>query len=438
MCTSADLRSRGPAVSRFGGERVKLRQPVGAVPRFFKGRALRVGVFLAASICLTWTLALTGCATTLPPAEPTQTAFPSSTTSPSLIEATESPGPSFPYPAAMLIFDPSTGGLNLVSQDGVELGGLGRITWSDPDRLRGTTLGSIEGEFGRVRFAYLTAGDSGLDLNVRSSIGTVTLGEYPMDSLLAGSVPAGLVVVSDPGVAGSDEQAGSDIYVVDPARRSGLDAPAVRGLPAGAVPLVLQTEDGQPSSIVYCLSPSQDLTVEDDPCYGLYRVEIVSGQVDQIVSANLVIMALSSDLRIAALASKDRTPPEVRVRDLESGLEIVFRSEAGEREVHQGAFSPAGTRLAWPSFSREEGGQDTLALNLVSASGGPVTRLADATLSEAVGEQVSDARVVGWLDDSRLLLELTTPWRSALYVLLLEEGRIDHVASGRLAGLIYR
>ncbi len=423
---------------RFGGEKVKLRKLRGLLNRLFSGRSPCKGILLAVPICLGLASALIGCASEFPAAEAPQIASPSPPSLPSQTESTESPGPSFPYPAAILIFDPSNGGLDLVSQDGIELGGMGKITWSDPDRLRGTTLGAIDGQFGRVRFAYLTAGDAGLSLNVRSSIGTITLGEFPLDAILAGSVPAGLLAVSDPSVAGSDEEPESAIYVIDPARRTGLDKPAVEGLAPGAVPLVLQIEDGRPGSIVYCLSLSDGPTREDEPCYGLYRVELASGQVDQIVSDNLAIVALSTDLRVAALASRDRTPPEVRARNLETGAEVVFRSEAGEREVRQGAFSPAGTRLAWASLSHEEGGEDTLALNLVSTAGGPVTRLAGATLSEAVGDQVSDARAVGWLDDSRLLLELSTLRRSALYVLLLGEGRIDHIASGRLAGVIYR
>jgi hypothetical protein len=337
-----------------------------------------------------------------------------------------------------LIFNPSNGGLDLVSQDGIELGGMGKITWSDPDRLRGTTLGAIGGQFGRARFAYLTADDAGLELNVRSSISTITLGEFPTGAILAGSVPAGLLAVSDPRATGSDDEPESVIYVVDPTRRTGLDVPAVKGLDPGVVPLVLQIEDGRPSSIVYCLSLSDGSPSQDDPCYGLYRVELASGQVDPIVPDSLEIVALSPDIRIAALASRDRIPPEVRVRNLETGVEVVFRSEAGAREVLQGALSPAGTRLAWASLSGENGGGDALAVNLVSTSGGPVTRVANSTLSEAVGEQVADVRPVGWLDDGRLLLELSTFRRSALYVLLLGEGRIDHIAPGRLAGFVYR
>lgn len=435
---SAAWGSREPAGSRSGGDRMNDRTSRSRAVYLSGERLPCKRILLAVLVCLGPTLVSIGCAPQMPSAEPSQTVPPLPTSLPSQAEASQAPPPSFPYPAAVLIFDPSNGGLDLVSQDGIELGDMGTIDWSNPDRLRGTTLGAIGGQFGRVRFAYFTASDSGLSLNVRSSIGNTTLGEFPMDAVLAGSVPAGLLVVSDPSAAGPDEESESAFYVVDPARRTGLDQPALEGLTPGAVPLVLQIEAGQPGSIVYCLGPADRSMSEDDLCLGLYRVELASREVDQIVADDLAIVALSPDLRIVALASKDRTPPEVRSRHLDTGAEVVFRSEAGERDVRQGAFSPAGTRLAWTSLGRDEGGEDVLALNLVSSAGGPATRLASATLSEAIGDQISDARVVGWLDDGRLLLELSTLRRSALYVLLLGEGRIDRIASGRLAGLIYR
>jgi hypothetical protein len=338
----------------------------------------------------------------------------------------------------MLVFNPSSGELDLIREDGIGLAGMGVIAWSAPDARRGTPIGAIGGQFGRVRFAYLTTGADGLDLDVRSSIGTITLGEFPAKAVLAGSEPAGLVAVSLPNATGAGDQTESEIYVIDPIRRTGMAEPALEGLAPGAVPLVLQLEGGQASSVVFCLAPSEGSLTEDDLCFGLYRADLASGDIDQLASDDLAIVALSPDARVAALASQDRIPPEVHVRSLDTGTEVVLRSEPGERQVRRGALSPAGTRLAWSSAGEDEAGGGSLTLNLVSASGGPVTRLGSATLSEAIGDQVFDVQPVGWLDEGRLLLELSTSRTSALYVLELDDGRIDHVAPGRLAGFVYR
>jgi hypothetical protein len=401
-------------------------------------RAGRKGMVFALSICLGLASISYACAANPPPTERPVAASPTASSSPVNAEPTETVGPTFPYPAAILFFNTSTGDLDLVSQDGISLAHLGSITWTEPDRLKGTTLGDIGAEYGRVRFAYLTTDDDGLELDVRSTIGTISLGEFPMGTLLAGSVPAGMLAVSVPDVVGAGDKEESEIYVVDPVRRTGLEKPVVRGIVPGAVPLMLQVENGQPSAVLYCLSLSDDLITEDDPCHGLYRVELDSGQTDQMAADSLAILALSADARIAAFASDDRIPPDVRVRNLDSAVEVVFRSEPGVREVHEGALSPAGTRLAWVSLSREDGGKDVLAVNLASTSGGPVTLLANTTLSEAVGDEVTDVDPVGWLDEGRLLLEISTIRGPALYVLLLAEGRIDHITPGRMAGFVYR
>jgi hypothetical protein len=332
----------------------------------------------------------------------------------------------------MFLFDPSNGRLELVGQDGIGLADMGTIIWPDPERWLRATLGTLSGQSGRARFAYLTPSDRGLDLYVRSAIGTLVLGGFPPEARMGGSAPPGMLVVSVP------DEAGSEIYVIDPIRRTGADQPALRDLESGVVPLRLQIEEGNPTGILYCLTRSEVEQADIDACYGLFRVELASGEVEQIVPSDLAIIALSPDMRIAALASTGRVPPEVHVRNLESGTELVLRSEAGVREVRFGALSPVGARLAWVSLSQGEGGEDLQAVSLASTGGGPVTQLAIASLSEAVNAQVTSVRPVGWLDEARLLLELSTPRETALYVLLMDEGRMDRVASGRLAGFVYR
>lgn len=357
---------------------------------------------------------------------------------PSQIEPTVAAAPSFPYPAAMLLFNPASGALDLVGEDGVGLASLGTIVWPDADSRRGAVLGNLGGQFGRVRFAYLTVKDNQLELDVRSAIGTIGLGEFSMDARLAGSVPAGLLAVSTANQIEATQESESALFVVDPVRRTGLDRPVVDGLEPGIVPLRLQLEDAEPTGIVYCLLRSHDEIGEDGACYGLHRLDIASGEVEQLVPDDLAIVALSPDLRIVALASTDRIPPDVRVRNLETGTEIVFRSEAGVRDVQEGALSPAGTRLAWTSLIQQDDGEESPAVSLASVSGGPVTLLANASLSEALDAPVTQVRPVGWLDEARLLLELSTSRSTALYVLLMAEGRMDHVASARLAGFVYR
>lgn len=375
-----------------------------------------------------------GCAAAPPTLAPIETA----SVEPSLPQPSATEGASFPYPAAMLLFNPSGRALDLVGQDGVVLADMGSITWPDPDRRRGVVIGSLSGVLGRVRFAFLTPNATGVDLKVRSAIGTITLGGFPAQSVMAGSVPAGLLVVSVSGEAKAPDPAGSALYVIDPARRTGVDRPFVDGLEPDIVPLRLQVEEGQPTGVLYCLADSVVIATEPSACRGLYRFELASGEVEQIIPADLALLALSPDLRIVALASTERIPPDVRVRNLETGGEIIFRSEAGVREVRPGALSPAGTRLAWVSLSLDERGEEVPALSLASATGGPVTQLGNASISEAVGAPVEQVRPVGWLDEARLLLELTTSRGTALHVLRMDEGRMDHIASGRLAGFVYR
>lgn len=348
------------------------------------------------------------------------------------------PRPSYPYPAAMLLFNRWNGRLDLISQDGIGLGDLGTIAWAEPDRRRGAPVGTLEGDPGGVRFAYLSASADGMDLYLRSATGTSKLGEFAAEALLAGSTPAGLLAVSAPHPDKSSGETEASIFMIDPLRRTGLENPAVDGLDPRVVPLRLQLDDGQPVGIVYCLSRSGHRIAEDDLCHGLYRVDLSSGEVDEIAPANLAIVALSPDMRITALASDDRIPPDVRLRNLETGAEIVFKSEAGVREVGGGAIAPAGTRLAWVSLTDGDGGERLATVSLASIAGGPVTLLANTSLSEAVEATVTEVALVGWLDEARLLLELRTSRGWALYVLLMPEGRIDHVAAGRLAGFVYR
>ena len=51
---------------------------------------------------------------------------------------------------------------------------------------------------------------------------------------------------------------------------------------------------------------------------------------------------------------------------------------------------------------------------------------------------MSKVTPVGWLDEERLLLEMITPGGPALYLLRMQEGRIDHLAPGRFAGFVYQ
>ncbi|HLC05953.1 MAG TPA: hypothetical protein VJK02_23195 [Anaerolineales bacterium] len=413
---------------------MRLRWASGRVKPAFGVRSRQQGLLLARCICLGVAAISIACAE-----EPLSNEAPViASAEATQLEITIAPGPSYPYPAAMLLFNPSNRRLELVSQDGIELADMGEIAWADPDRRRGTPFGSLGGQVESVRFAYLSATADAADLFVRSATGTAKLGRFPPKALLAGSVPSGLLAVSAPHPGGSSDEFETSIFVIDPLRRTGLDDPAVEGLDPGVVPLRVQIEDDQPSGIVYCLSHSEELLVEADPCFGLYRVELSSGEVEEIVSADLAIVALSPDMRIVALASDDRVPPDVRVRNLDTGTELVFKSEAGVRDVRSGEFGPAGTRLAWVSHSQGEDGEVRPTLSLASMAGGPVTLLANASLSEAVGADVTKVGPVGWLDEARLLLELSTSRGSALYVLLLSEGRIDHIASGQLAGFVYR
>lgn len=407
---------------------------LGAAGRITEAPVLPLRLRRSGAILLGLALILSACASPSTPTESPVIATPE----PSRPEPTGTVSPSFPYPAAMLLFDPANGGLELVGQDGVVLANLGTIVWADLDPRRGAVLGALGGQFGRVRYAYLAPREDVLELNVRSAIGTVSLGDFASQARLAGSTPAGLLAVSSRTPAEAPDQTASALFIVDPVRRTGMDRPVVEGLPPGVVPLRLQLEDEQPTGVVYCVLHSEDKPEDEAPCYGLYRVDIASGEVEPMVADDLAIVALSPDLRIAALASSDRVPPDVRVRNLETGTEIVFRSEAGVREIGGGAISPAGTRLAWVSLIHQGGGEASPAVGLASASGGPITLLGTASLSEALGAPVTRVRPVGWLDEARLLLELSTSRSTAVYVLLMGEGRMDHVAPGRLAGFVYR
>jgi hypothetical protein len=420
--------------SRSLGERVRfLALPCPSRRETKTGLALGGG---SSVVFIGLALALISAACASAPPSPEPTAIPSP--QPSLPQPSPTAGPVFPYPAAMLLFNPSGRALELVGQDGVQLADMGSIVWPDPDRRRGVVLGSLSGVLGRVRFAYLTPNATGVDLKVRSAIGTITLRDFPSEAIMAGSVPAGLLVVSVPDETESPGLTGSVLYVIDPARRAGVGEPIVEGLEPDVVPLRLQVEEGQPTGVLYCVGDPELSTNEVGSCRGLYRVELVSGEVEEIIPSDLGLLAISPDMRVTALASTDRIPPDVRVRNLETGAEVVFRSEAGVREVRPGALSPSGARLAWVSLSLDQNGEQIPALSLASSSGGPVTQLANASISEAVGAPIEQVRPVGWLDEGRLLLELTSSQGSALYVLRMEEGRMDHVAAGRLAGFVYR
>jgi len=348
------------------------------------------------------------------------------------------PGPIFPYPAALLSFNEGNGELNLLGEAGRLLAGLGAISWSDPDPLRGAPVSLLGGDPQSVRFAYLSDNGVGLSLFVRSAVGTVKLDEFPVGSLLAGSANARYLVVSVPRSSGSSDQIEGTVFLIDPIRRTGLDDPIADGLDVDIVPLRVQVEQDQPTGIVYCVRHGQERSGEHQICAGLLRIGLPSLEIEEIVPNDLEILALSPDLRLVALVSTDRVPPEVRVRNLETGIDLVFRSEPGVREVRAGAISPSGKRIAWANESEGPGGASVTGISLASTAGGPVTELASASFTEAVGAQVSGVSPVGWLDEERLLLEMTTPRGPALYLLGMQEGRIDRLASGRFAGFVYQ
>ena len=347
-------------------------------------------------------------------------------------------GPIFPYPAALLSFNEANGALDLLSEAGQSLAELGTISWADPDLLRGAPVGLLGGDPQSVRFAYLSDSEKGLGLFVRSAVGPVRLGEFPAGSLLAGSERARYIAVSAPRSSGASGQTEGTMFLIDPIRRTGLDDPMADGLDVGIIPLRVQVEQDQPTGIVYCVGHAEERSGGDQKCAGLFRIGIPSLEIEEIIPKDLDILALSPDLRFVALVSTDRIPPEVRVRSLETGIELVFRSEPGVREVRAGTISPSGKRIAWANESEGPGGESVPGISLASTAGGPVTELASASFTEAVGAQMSKVTPVGWLDEERLLLEMITPGGPALYLLRMQEGRLDRLASGRFAGFVYQ